>query len=316
MRRAGTQSRQGVGDTADTVAGVKLSNPGKPYFPEANLTKLSIARYYEAVADWILPHVEGRPLSLVRCPDGWGGQCFYQKHADKSVHASVSRVQVPEGGGTTTYFSADSLQALVGLVQWGVIELHPWGSRVPQPEKPDRLVFDFDPADDVPWEKLVEAVKMLQTPAGEDRPHRIPQDHRRQGAARSGSHQANPHLGSGQELHQGGRGPVRQDLPGPLYRHRFEIQARGKIFIDYLRNAEGATAIAPYGIRARKNAPVSTPIAWKELAKDVRFDYFNVKTVPHRLGRLREDPWKGFATTRQAVTSAMFEQVGGRMKLK
>jgi len=84
----------------------------------------------------------------------------------------------------------------------------------------------------------------------------------------------------------------------------------GKIFIDYLRNTEGATAVAPYGIRARKNAPVSTPIAWDELSKDLRLDYFNVKTVPARLAKLKQDPWKDFLTTRQTVTAAMFKQVG------
>ena len=302
--------------SADTVAGVKLSNPDKPYFPEANLTKISLARYYEAVADRMLPLVKGRPLSLVRCPDGWNRECFYQKHADKSVHAAVSRVRVPESNGTATYFSADSLQALIGLVQWGVIELHPWGSHVPQPEKPDVLIFDFDPADDVPWEKLVEAVKMLKTLLAK--------------------------LGlTGFLKTTGGKGlhvvvPIKRtltwdqaktftravaDLLVRTFPDRFlatvsKSKRQGKIFIDYLRNAEGATAIAPYGIRARKNAPVSTPIAWEELAKDVRFDYFNVKTVPLRLSRLREDPWKGFATTRQAVTAAMFEQVGSGMKLK
>jgi len=301
--------------SADTVAGVKLSHPDKPYFPEAGLTKISLAQYYEEVADWILPHVEGRPLSLVRCPDGWGGQCFYQKHADKSVHASVSRVQVPEKNGTATYFSANSLQALVGLLQWGVIELHPWGSRVPQPEKPDRLIFDFDPADDVPWAKLVDAVKVLRTLL-----EKIGLTGFLKTTGGKGLHVVVPikRTLSWDEAKNFTRAVA--DLLVRTFPDRFiatvsKSRREGKIFIDYLRNAEGATAIAPYGIRARKNAPVSTPIAWKELARDVRFDYFNVKTVPQRLARLREDPWKAFATTRQAVTASMLAQVqSGRLK--
>ena len=310
MKTKQAEPKSSTSTSADTVAGVKLSNPDKPYFPEAGLTKISMARYYEAVADWILPLIKGRPLSLVRCPDGWSKECFYQKHADKSVHAAVSRVQVRESNGPATYFSADSLSALVGLVQWGVIELHPWGSHVPQPEKPDVLIFDFDPADEVPWSKVVEAAKMLKTLLDK--------------------------LGLACFLKTtGGKGlhvvvPIKRtltwdqaktftkavaDLLVKTFPDRFlatvsKSKRQGKIFIDYLRNAEGSTAIAPYGIRARKNAPVSTPIAWKELAKDVRFDYFNVKNVPARLARLREDPWKAFASTRRAVTAAMFRQVG------
>jgi len=299
----------------DTVAGVRLSHPDKPYFPEAGLTKISIARYYEEIADWILPHVEGRPLSLVRCPDGWSGQCFYQKHADKSVHASVSRVQVPEKHGTATYFSAGSLQALIGLAQWGVIELHPWGSRVPQPERPDRLIFDFDPADDVEWKKLVEAVTMLRTLL-----EKIGLTGFLKTTGGKGLHVVVPvkrtlTWGQAKNFTRAVADLLVKTFPDRFIATVSKSRREGKIFIDYLRNAEGATAIAPYGIRARKNAPVSTPIAWKELSRDVRFDYFNVKTVPQRLARLREDPWKALASTRQAVTAAMVAQVeSGKLK--
>jgi bifunctional non-homologous end joining protein LigD len=310
--RARASSGTPPSQAADTVAGIKLSHPDKLLFPEAGLTKLSIARYYESISDWILPHIRTRPLSLVRCPDGWSKECFYQKHADKSVNAAVSRVEVPEGGGTATYFAANTLPALVGLVQWGVVELHPWGSRSPNPEKPDRLIFDFDPADDVPYERVVEAVQTLKTLLDT--------------------------LGlAGFLKTTGGKGlhvvvPIKRTLTWPqakaftkgvaelltkTFPDRYlatlsKSKRTGKIFIDYLRNAEGATAIAPYGIRSRKNAPVSTPIEWKELAKDVRFDYFNVKTVPGRLAKLRKDPWEAFESSSQTVTAAMFAKVGAR----
>jgi bifunctional non-homologous end joining protein LigD len=131
-------------------------------FPEAKLVKRDMALYYEAIADWILPHLADRPLALVRCPDGWSKQCFFQKHADKSVNAAVTRVQVPESDGTATYFAANSLPALVALVQWGVVELHPWGSRTPKLDRPDRLIFDFDPDDGIGWKQIVEAVGVLR----------------------------------------------------------------------------------------------------------------------------------------------------------
>src|SRR5262249_21967840 len=147
---------------SSTVAGVALSHPDKLLYPDAKISKLDLARYYEAIADWILPHVEDRPLSLVRCPDGWKGECFYQKHADKSVNAVVDRVEVPESAGHATYLMAESASALIALVQWGVLELHPWGSRKQNLERPDRLVFDFDPDDGVEWSQIAEAARLLR----------------------------------------------------------------------------------------------------------------------------------------------------------
>ena len=297
---------------SDTVAGVKLSHPDKLLFPEAKLTKFALARYYEAIADWMLPHVKDRPLSLLRCPDGWNKECFYQKHAAPSVHASVTRVEVPEHDGTATYFAANSLQALVGLLQWGVVELHPWGSRMPHPERPDRLIFDFDPADDVPWPELVAAVQdlrilletlgltgFLKTTGGK------------------GLHVVIPIKATLTWEQAKGFTRAVADLFAATFPQRFiatlsKAKRAGRIFVDYLRNSQGATAIAPYGIRARKNAPVATPIGWDELDQDRRFDFFNVNTIPERLGRLRHDPWQDFAATRQTLTAAMFKQVGTR----
>ena len=205
-----------------------------------------------------------------------------------------------------------SLPALVGLVQWGVIELHPWGSRMPDPTRPDRLIFDFDPADDVPWPKLVEAVKMLKTLLEE---MGLPAFLKTTGG--KGLHVVVPIKRTLSWDQAKAFTKAIADLMVKTFPDRFlatmsKSKRQGKIFVDYLRNAEGSTAIAAYGIRARKNAPVSTPIAWKELAKDVRFDYFNVKTVPARLARMREDPWKGIAAASVSVTAAMFARAGAK----
>jgi bifunctional non-homologous end joining protein LigD len=295
---------------SDTVAGVKLSHPDKQLFPEAKLNKRDLAHYYEKIADWILPHLRGRPLALVRCPDGWSKQCFFQKHADKSVHAAVTRVEVPEGKGTSTYFAANSLPALVALVQWGVVELHPWGSRAPKLDRPDRLIFDFDPDDGVNWKELVDGVRVLRA---------LLDDLGLAGFLKTtggkGLHVVVPIRATLDWEQAKGFTKAVADLLVGTFPDRFvatlaKAQRKGKIFIDYLRNAEGATAIAPYGIRARKNAPVSTPIAWKDLARDLRYDYFNVRNVPGRLTRLQEDPWAALATTNQTVTRAMFKRVG------
>ena len=293
----------------NVIAGITLSHPDKLYFPEAGITKGELARYYASVADRLVPHLAGRPLSLVRCPDGWSGQCFYQKHADKSVNASVTRVEVPEGKGTATYMSAGSASAVVALVQWGVVEFHPWGSRTPRLDRPDRLIFDLDPDDGLAWEALATAVGLVRT---------LLQELALEGFLKT----------------TGGKGmhvvvPVRPTLSwddaktfardvAMLLAHTFpdrftatmsKASRRGRIFIDYLRNAEGATAIAPYAVRARKNAPVATPIDVAELARDVRFDYFNVRNVAARLGRERRDPWATFDSTRQTITAAMRKRV-------
>jgi len=304
-RTAGKRAAAGGRADASEVAGVKLSHPEKMYWPEASITKGDLAAYYAAVADWIVPHLAGRPLSLVRCPDGWSGQCFYQKHAAKAVNAAVKRVEAPESRGMATYLSADSAAGLAGLVQWGVIELHPWGSRTPRLDRPDRLIFDFDPDDDLDYADLVAAVQLLRTLLGE--------------------------IGlTGFLKTTGGKGlhvvlPIRATLTWDdakaftksvadflvrTFPDRFTAtlskeRRKGKIFIDFLRNAEGATAIAPYAVRARKNAPVAMPIFWEELERDLRFDHFNVRNAQERLATQKRDPWREFSDTKQTITAAM-----------
>lgn len=298
----------------DDVAGVKISHPDKLLFPEAKLSKLALARYYEAIGDWILPLLKDRPLSLVRCPDGWSNTCFFQKNADKSVHESVSRVKVPVGGGTSTYFAVSSVAALVGLTQWGVIEFHPWGSRMPRPERPDMLIFDFDPDDDVAWEEIVKSAQEMRTLL------------RKMGfcgflktTGGKGLHVVVPieptlDWAQAKEFTRAIAEMFTRAFPDRFVATVSKAKRKGKIFIDYLRNQEGATAIGAYCIRARKNAPVSTPVAWTELGEDLRFDHFNVKTVPARLAKLKRDPWRDFEAKRAKVTAEHFKQVGVQTK--
>ena len=293
-------------DSAAEVAGIAISHPDKPYFPESGITKGELVRYYVEIAPHLLPHIADRPLSLVRCPDGWSGQCFYQKNADKAVNAAVARVQVPESGGkTATYMSASTPSALAALVQWGVIEMHPWGSRKPRLDRPDRLIFDFDPDPDLPFGELVTAVTLLRT---------LLEEMKLTGFLKT----------------TGGKGlhvvlPIRATLTWDeakawtrsvadflvrTFPDRFTATAtkakrKGRIFVDYLRNAEGATAIAPFAVRARANAPVSMPIDWSELDRDVRNDYFNVRNAAERLAARKHDPWADFFSVRQSITAAM-----------
>ena len=288
------------------VAGVAISHPDKLYFPEAKITKRDVAQYYADVAPLLLPHIANRPLSLVRCPDGWQGQCFYQKNADKAVNAAVSRIPVPEsGGGKATYMGASTATALAALVQWGVIEMHPWGSRAPRLDRPDRLIFDFDPDPELPWKELVTAVTLLRT---------LLEEMKLVGFLKT----------------TGGKGlhvvlPIRAtltwdeakaftksvaDLMVRTFPDRFvatisKAKRNGKILVDYLRNGEGATAVAPYVVRSRANAPVAMPIHWSELDVDVRNDHFNLNNARERLTGMKDDPWADFLDTRQTITAAM-----------
>jgi bifunctional non-homologous end joining protein LigD len=291
------------------VAGIAISHPDKLFFPPDGPTKKELAEYYARVAPALLPHVRGRPLSLVRCPDGVGEHCFYQKHADASIDAAVERMPVPESTGSALYAGARSAKALAALVQWGVVELHPWGSRAPKLSRPDILIVDLDPGERTGWDELVTAAAALRVAFEEA------------GLA--------PFLKT-----TGGKGlhivvPIRPTITWDAAKAFTRVVAEalvdaapdrytataskarrdGKIFVDILRNAEGATAVAPYSVRARSGAPVATPIAWSELDTDRRFDHFNVGNVPDRLARQRRDPWEGFAAARRAVTPAVLRRL-------
>jgi bifunctional non-homologous end joining protein LigD len=292
------------------VAGIALSNPDKLYFPETGLTKRDIVEYYVSVADWLLPHIRNRPLSLYRCPDGWNKQCFYQKNADKAVNQAVTRMAVPESGGSATYMGANTATALAALVQWGVIELHPWGSRTPKLDRPDQLIFDFDPDDGMKWATLVEAVGLLRTLLDDLQLTAFLKT-----TGGKGLHVIVPIRATlGWDDAKGFTKAI-AELLAATFPDRFtsvmsKERRKGRIFIDYLRNGQGSTAIAPYAVRARKGAPVSAPIDWEELVRDVRFDHFNATNMLARLQRAKKDPWADFLDTDQAITRAMFKRIG------
>jgi len=289
------------------VAGVRLTHPDRVLYREQAITKLGLARYYEAVADWIVPHVADRPLSIVRCPEGAGGQCFYQKHAAPGVPEQVKRVRIREqGGGTASYLYVDDLPGLVALAQIGVLEVHPWGARVGRLERPDRLVLDLDPAPGLDWTRVVEAalevrelltglglVGFVKTTGGKGLHVVVPL----RGAA---TWAALHDLGEGIGAALARRAPDRYTV-NPLKAAR-----RGRVFVDYLRNTRGATAVAAYSPRARPGAPVSTPLAWSELSDGIRPGDLTVQTVPKRL-KSRKDPWADFFTVDQAITARTAE---------
>jgi bifunctional non-homologous end joining protein LigD len=288
------------------VAGVRLTHPDKVLFPEAGITKLALAEFYESIAAAILPEIERRPLTLLRCPEGRQGHCFFQKHANASMPESVPRVRVKDA---EDYLMIDGLPALVTLVQLGALELHVWGSRGDRPERPDRLVLDLDPDPTVAWGAVVATAEALR-----ERLERL-------GLA------AFVKLTGGKGLHV--VSPITRHttwdeaktfthaLAKELVRHApksftaslSKRHRKGKIFVDYLRNASDATAIAAYSVRAREGAPVAVPVAWDELdASAEEAPRLGMAEVRERVAR-GVDPWAGIDAAAARLTRAMLEAV-------
>lgn len=292
------------------IAGVRLSNPGRVLYPESGITKEELARYYATVADWILPHVTRRLLTLVRCPRGHEGDCFYQKHASPRFPGVIRRHGVQESTKTRTYLSVAGIEGVVYLVQLGTLELHVWGSRVDRIERPDRMVMDLDPDPDLPWGRLVEAAVTLR-----DQLSQLGLESFVKTTGGKGLHVVVPLIRrhDWDEVKEFARAVAEEIVRGAPDRYTARVskeRRQGKIYVDYLRNARGATAVTAYSTRARAGATVSTPLAWAELEQGVRPDDFTVRSVPRRLEELGRDPWEGLASVRQSLTLAMRERLG------
>jgi len=305
MRR-GAQAK---GENDTVVAGVRITHPERVVYPEQGVTKLDLAKYYDGIAERMLPHVADRPLTLVRCPAGARGQCFYQKHLAESAPDSVHGVMITEKTGRQQYVTVDDAAGLVSLVQMGVLEIHPWGARADKIEVPDRLVFDFDPGDGVAWPGVVGAAghcrdrlaelgleSFLRTSGGKGLHVVVP-------LARRGDWEQLKTFAKAFADDMVGRAPDRYIAT------MSKAKRRGKIFVDYLRNQRGATAIATFSTRARPGAPVATPLAWSELSDKLRPNQFTVANLPARLAKQKTDPWADFFSVRQSITRAMVREL-------
>jgi bifunctional non-homologous end joining protein LigD len=310
--RSGRVARtEGSGGGA-TIAGVTLTHPDRVLYPSQGITKRDLAAFYEEIADWILPHIVERPLSLLRCPEGQGKTCFYQKHAGAGAPEALKGVTVREKGAVRTYLYVEDLAGLISLVQMGVLELHPWGSRVGDLEHPDRLTFDLDPAPGLPWKRVVDAARQLHSLLAELGLTAFVKT-----TGGKGLHVVVP-LAPKQpwESVKGFARAVAEAMarhsPSEYTASLSKANRKGKIFIDYLRNSQGATAVAAYSTRALAGAPVATPISWDELGADLRSDRYTVENLPRRLASLKKDPWEGFLKSRQTIPSAARIKSGKR----
>lgn len=284
------------------VGKVWITHPERVVYPETGITKLEVAEYYAAVGQRMLAFIAGRPLAIVRCPDGLAAQCFFQKHVGRYAIPGIDVVHIDESTGRNPYAIANRVEALVGLAQWNALELHVWGATAPEIERPDTLVLDLDPDPALPWSALVAAaretrallekldlVSFVKTTGGKGLHVVVPLQRRH----------------AWDEVKDFARAvAVRLTRVAP---ERFvaapgEANRRGKIFVDYLRNARGATAVAPYSLRARPGAMVSTPLAWSELSASTPPSAFTIVTVPKRVAG-RKDPWKDYAASRQRLSA-------------
>ena len=283
------------------VLGQRLSNPDRVYYPELGLTKLDLARYYEAVGEAMLPHVQTRPLSLVRCPEGIAGTCFYVKHMKLNHSPTLTQIAIRESKKTSQYLAVDTVEGLVTLAQMGMLEVHIWNSTRDHLENPDRFVLDLDPGPEVPWAETVQAAQLCRKTL-----EQVGLESFVKTTGGKGLHVVVPIVpdfdwDSCLSLSRAIAELIVRQRPREYTTDMPKAGRERKILIDYYRNVRGATSVAAFSTRKRPEATVSVPIGWDELHADLRPDTFTMKSVPERLASLRQDPWKRYFTTRQAV---------------
>src|SRR5690242_2592968 len=299
---AGWQGERMSIDKPIDVAGVRITHPSRVVYPGDGISKGQVAGYYEAVADWILPELVNRPLSMVRCPGGTDSACFFQKHHAAKLGSSVRPIPIEEKeGGEDDYVYIRDRKGLLQLVQMNTIEFHPWGARVDKPDSPDRIVLDLDPAPGVAWTAVMEAARdirellegmeltsYVRTSGGKGLHVVLP-------FRRGPSWQAVKDFCESVADAMVARAPERYIATAS------KAQREGKIFIDWLRNARGATSVCNWSLRARSGAPVAMPLRWEELGKIGSGSAFDIQAALKRAESLKADPWEGMAKLQQRL---------------
>jgi len=279
---------------------MKLTHPNKILYPELNITKLAVAEYYLSVSEWILPYITDRPITLVRCPLNVK-KCFYQKKTNKSTPTNVCSIKIKEKAAIKDYIYIKNQAGLMGLVQMSVLEIHPWGSKVSQLEYPDMITIDLDPAPDVTWKQVVLTAKRIRMHLNEFKLKSFVKS-----TGGKGLHIVIPilpeyHWAEVKNFTHVFVSFIATQYPNEYVTQMSKSKRGGKIFIDYLRNVRGATAVAAYSTRARENASVAVPLAWDELSNHAKDTTFNIKTVLKRLEKLKKDPWHDFFKLKQSL---------------
>ncbi|WP_244951887.1 DNA ligase D [Trinickia caryophylli] len=303
-------AKNAAGDGADSVLGVRISHPERVIDKSTGFTKGDLARYFESVASWMLPHLKDRPLALVRAPEGIEGELFFQKH-------TTSRLEIPHitqhpglDPGRAPVLTIDSAQALVGAAQMGTVELHTWNAVASNIEKPDRIVFDLDPDPKLGWDRMIEAALLTRSLLAE-----LGLESWCKTSGGKGLHVVVPlsrHAGWDEvkAFAQAAAQHMASTLPDRFSAKMGAQNRRGRIFIDYLRNNRGSSTVVAYSPRARPGLGVSVPLGWDEVERTTGGAQWTVENVHERLDALKADPWADYAGKKQRITREMRERLG------
>ena len=303
-----------MGIAAAEQLGVKLTSPDRIVYPDEGITKARLVAYYAAVAERMLAYVGERPLSLVRAPQGLKGQTFFQKHDNGGFSDQVKKIPIEEKleDGTKDHMYVTDAAGLVACVQMNTLEFHIWGARTKNVEKAERIIFDIDPDEGLDFAEVRSAAVHIRDALG------------------SWGLESFPMVTGGKGIHV--IAPVKAIAEWPLVKdfcHAFadrleatqpdrftsnirKVKRQGRMFVDYLRNERGSTAIGPFSTRARAGAPVSVPIGWDEIETLDRANGFSLETAVARA--LEKDPWPNYFKLTQSITKGMVEAVAGPVK--
>ena len=295
-----------VASTDTLVRGIRISSPDRLIYPNIKFSKLDLVRYYDSVADLILPHVADRPLTLVHCPDGLNSACNYMRHRRVWGPDVLRRVKIREKTKVGEYLAVDDAKGVIALAQMGIVEIHTWNATTGDVERPNRLVWDFDPGPEVGFEEVVKAARAIRelletlelrswikTTGGKGLHVVVPLTPHR-------------HWDECLDFARAVASALAASDPA-LYTITFAKRGREKkILIDYLRNNRTNTSVCAYSARARAKATVSMPLTWKQLTARLDPARYTVQSVP---GRKKPDPWKDYWTARQKISDAAFDAI-------
>jgi len=298
--------------TAQGATDLPITHPEKLLDKESGMTKQMLAEYYLEVAERMLPHVGDRPLSILRCPEGTGKQCFFQKHIGLGLPKGVQSIPVlnRKTGETEDYLTLSTSDGLVGMAQMGVLEIHPWGSRNESMEKPDRIIFDLDPDEAVDWKTLAITAKLFRAVFEE-----IGLESYLKTTGGKGLHIVAPIRAENewQVVKKFAHEVVlriEKEQPDLYVTKMTKALRKNRIYLDYLRNDRGSTAVAPYSPRARSGVPVALPLEWRELNSKTR-PVFHVTDFAKWRKRLNSDPWATMTTNKQRLTAQAIKKMSG-----